>query len=92
MESADYSPIQSPQYEELLEVVTHLVAKLNNNWPAEKQTEQDGAPDPCVVPEQVPLAESSLYSWASQYRSRHPVEVGAEAQEWRLHIEVVKQI
>ncbi len=26
------------------------------------------------------LAESSLYSWASQYRSRHPVEAGAEAR------------
>ncbi len=40
---------------------------------------QAGAPDPCVVPGQVPLAESGLYSWASQYRSRHPVEAGAEA-------------
>ncbi len=29
VESADYSPIQSPQYEELLEVVTRAVAKLN---------------------------------------------------------------
>ncbi len=28
----------------------------------------------------VPLAESSLYSWASQCRSRHPVEAGAEAR------------
>ncbi len=53
---------------------------------------QAGAPDPCVVPGQVPLAESSLYSWASQCRSRHPVEAGAEAREWRLHPEVVKQI
>ncbi len=33
-----------------------------------------------MVPGQVPLAESSLYSWASQYRSRHPVEAGAEAR------------
>ncbi len=41
---------------------------------------QAGAPDPCVVPGQVPLAESSLYSWASQCRSRHPVEAGAEAR------------
>ncbi len=49
---------------------------------------QAGAPDPCVVPGQVPLAESSLYSWESQCRSRHPVEAG----EWRLHPEVVKQI
>ncbi len=41
---------------------------------------QAGAPDPCVVPGQVPLAERGLYSWASQCRSRHPVEAGAEAR------------
>ncbi len=41
---------------------------------------QAGAPEPCVVPGQVPLAESSLYSWASQCRSRHPVEAGAKAR------------
>ncbi len=35
VESADYSPIQSPQYEELLEVVTRAVTKLNNDWPDE---------------------------------------------------------
>ncbi len=35
VESADYSPIQSPQYEELLEVVTRAVAKLNIDWPAD---------------------------------------------------------
>ncbi|KAI2654011.1 Aspartate--tRNA(Asp/Asn) ligase [Labeo rohita] len=29
----------SPQYEELLEVVTRAVAKLNIDWPAEKQAE-----------------------------------------------------
>ncbi len=40
MESADYSPIQSPQYEELLEVVTRAVAKLNIDWPADDQTEK----------------------------------------------------
>ncbi len=39
MESTDYSPIRSPQYEELLEVATCVVAKLNIDWPAEKQTE-----------------------------------------------------
>ncbi len=33
------SPPQSPQYEELLEVVTRAVAKLNIDWPAKKQTE-----------------------------------------------------
>ncbi len=41
---------------------------------------QAGAPDPCVVPGQTPLAESSAHSWASQYGSRHPVEAGAEAR------------
>ncbi len=40
VESPDYSPIQSPQYEELLEVVTRAVAKLNINWPADNQTEK----------------------------------------------------
>ncbi len=30
----------SPQYEELLEVVTRAVAKLNINWPADDQTEE----------------------------------------------------
>ncbi|KAI2664009.1 Transposon Ty3-G Gag-Pol polyprotein [Labeo rohita] len=53
---------------------------------------QAGVPDPCVVPGQTPLAESSLCSWASQLGSRHPVETGAEAREWMLHPEVVKQI
>ncbi len=33
---------------------------------------QAGAPDP--------LAESSSYSWASEYGSRYPVEAGAEAR------------
>ncbi len=42
---------------------------------------QAGAPDPCVVSGQASLAESSSYSWASQYGSRHPVEAGAEARE-----------
>ncbi len=40
VESADYSPIQSPQYEELLEVVTRAVAKLNIDWPTDNQTEK----------------------------------------------------
>ncbi len=39
-----------------------------------------GAPDPCVVPGQTHLAESSSHSWASQCGSRHPVETGAEAR------------
>ncbi len=41
---------------------------------------QAGAPDPWVVPWQTPLAENSSYSWASEYRSRHPFEAGAEAR------------
>ncbi len=40
VESADYSPIQSQQYEELLEVVICTVAKLNIDWPADDQTEK----------------------------------------------------
>ncbi len=40
VESADYSPIKSPQYEELLEVVTLAVAKLNIDWPADNQIEK----------------------------------------------------
>ncbi len=39
VESVEYLPLQSPQYEELLEVVTRAVAKLNIDWPAEKQAE-----------------------------------------------------
>lgn len=31
------SPAQSPQYEELLEVVTRAMARLNIEWPAERQ-------------------------------------------------------
>ncbi len=40
VESTAYSPTLSPQYEELLEVVTRAVAKLNINWPADDQTEK----------------------------------------------------
>ncbi len=39
VKSADYLPPQSPQYEELLEVVTRAFAKLNIDWPAEKKTQ-----------------------------------------------------
>ncbi len=52
---------------------------------------QAGTPDPWVVPGQVPLAENSLYSWASQYRSILSRQ-GPRPREWRLHSEVVKQI
>ncbi len=41
---------------------------------------QAGAPDPCVVPGQTPLAESGLHPWASHCGSRLPVEAGAEAR------------
>lgn len=37
MEETVDSPPQSLMYEELMEVVTHAVAKLNIEWPAEKQ-------------------------------------------------------
>lgn len=37
-ETAD-SPPKSPQYGELVEVITRAVAKLHIDWPAEKQTE-----------------------------------------------------
>ncbi len=40
VESTGFSPTLSPQYEELLEVVTRVVAKLNINWPADDQTEE----------------------------------------------------
>ncbi|KAI2652819.1 Transposon Ty3-G Gag-Pol polyprotein [Labeo rohita] len=53
---------------------------------------QAGAPDPCVVPGQTPLTESSFCARVSQCGSRRPVETGAEAREWMLHPEVVKQI
>ncbi len=39
VDEAGDSPLLSPQYEELLEVVTRTVAKLNIDWPAEKQAE-----------------------------------------------------
>ncbi len=41
---------------------------------------QAGAPEPCVVPGQTPLAERGLHSWAYQCESRHPVEARAEGQ------------
>ncbi len=43
VESTGFSPTLSPQYEELLEVVTRAVAKLNINWPADDQTEEQGS-------------------------------------------------
>ncbi|KAI2659312.1 tRNA-5-methyluridine(54) 2-sulfurtransferase [Labeo rohita] len=41
---------------------------------------QAGAPDPCVVPGQTPLAESGLLTGVLKCGSRHPVETGAEAR------------
>ncbi len=38
-ESAEAPPPVSPQYEELLEVMTHAVAKLNISWPSEEHAE-----------------------------------------------------
>ncbi|KAI2665226.1 Exocyst complex protein exo70 [Labeo rohita] len=35
--------------------------------------------DPCVVPGQTPLVESRSCSWASEHRSRRPVETRADA-------------
>ncbi len=53
---------------------------------------QTGTPDPLVVPGQVPLTESTVYSWVPECGTRRTVETGAEAGEWMLHPEVVKQI
>ncbi len=51
MEGVDEdSPPRSPQYEELLEMVTRTVAKLNINWPVEKQAEpQKSKVDECFL-------------------------------------------
>ncbi len=46
----DVSPSHSPQYEELVEVVTRAVAKLNIDWPAECHVEpQRGKLDECFL-------------------------------------------
>ncbi len=39
VERAEAPPPVSPQYEELLEVMTRAVAKLNISWPAEEHAE-----------------------------------------------------
>ncbi len=41
-------------------------------------TLQNGVPNPPVVP--VVVSASNLHAWNPQYRSRHPVETGAEAR------------
>ncbi len=40
---------------------------------------QTGTPDPLVVPGQVPLTESTVYSWVPECGTRRTVETGAEA-------------
>ncbi len=42
---------------------------------------QTGVPNPPVVSREVVVSASNLHPWGPQYRSRHPVETGAEAQE-----------
>ncbi len=41
---------------------------------------QTGTPDPLVVPGQVPLTESTVYSWVPECGTRCTVETGAEAR------------
>ncbi len=53
---------------------------------------QTGTPDPLVVPGQVPLTESTVYSWVPECGTRRTVETGPRPGEWMLHPEVVKQI
>ncbi len=47
-------------------------------------TLQIGMPNPPVVPKEVVVSSSSLHPGDPQYRSRHPVETGAEARGWFL--------
>ncbi len=42
-------------------------------------TLQTGVPNPPVVPRKVVVSASNLHPWGPQYRSRRPVETGAEA-------------
>ncbi len=53
---------------------------------------QAGAPDPCVVPGQTPLAESRLHSWYLNVGADVLSRQGSWPGEWMLHPEVVKQI
>ncbi len=47
---------------------------------AVSSTLQTGVPNPPVVPRKVVVSSSSLHPGGPQYRSRHPVETGAEAR------------
>lgn len=59
-ESADESP-QSAQYEELLEVITRVVAKLNLEWPAEKAAEPSNSKlDECFLRSKPPPPHRGL--------------------------------
>ncbi len=60
VESVEDSPPQSPQYEELLEVVTCAVAKLNIDWPAEKLAEPQKSKldEPILRTKPLPLRRS----------------------------------
>ncbi len=55
---------------------------------------QAGTPDPCVVPGQTPLAESSSHPWASQCSMGEDIlsRQGPRPGEFIIHLEVVKQI
>lgn len=62
------SPPRSPKYEELLEAVTRAIAKLNIEWPSEKQAEpQKSKLDECFLQSRPPPPRRSvevLRSWA----------------------------
>ncbi len=71
MESVEYSPPQSPQYEELLEVVARAVAKLNIDWPAEKQAEpQKSKLDECFLRTK-PLPKPAFFSRCQDRGGNH---------------------
>ncbi|KAL0187594.1 hypothetical protein M9458_014693, partial [Cirrhinus mrigala] len=64
----------SPQYEELLEVVTRAVAKLNIDWPAEKQAE----------PQQSKLDERFLRNRPSKF-----VDAALSHCDSNLHVQAI---
>ncbi len=51
-----------------------------------------GVPNPLVVPREVVVSASNLHLWGPQYRSRHPVETGAEDRGMEAPPEVVELI
>lgn len=44
---AEDLPLHTPAYEELMEVITHAVAQLNIDWPAERQEVCQKSKPPC---------------------------------------------